>query len=566
MLISKLKIFLKLSKTLFSVLNKQEKKKFFIYLILSILNTFLEIASISVIILMLFLISGQNVSDSNFNFLFEILPFTKSIQNLAFLMISVIFFKTIYQVLFNYNQEKISYNIARRVNISLYEKFINSKYIDYQKKSSADVIRLLNHEAVRLGNQIISPFITVVNELFLITFIISYIFFYDFLLGLMFAFVSFILLILFNISINKIIKKLGHEVTKTNTSRIKLVNETYRGFDTVKLLNKQLNFSRKFEEITGKLTDVAFKNIFFLKLPKSIFELIIFILVFVLIVTLDSSNNQDLLVSYLSVSAVTIYKVIPSLNKLTNAIQGIQYFSLPFQEICSYLKVDVEKKIKSELKNFQIIKLIGIYFRYEDDVIINYIDFKIKKNDFIGIYGPSGSGKSTFIKIILGLIEPIKGKILFNENQVNSSELRSLCSYVPQDSMILDEDILTNISLQFDKSKIDKDKVINVLDKVGLLEKFKNNLNDNLGDNGIKISGGQKQRIGIARALFNNKSLLILDESTSNLDSGVEQKIVELLSELSKEITIIIISHKMSSLKKCKSIFKIDAGKLNYIK
>tara|TARA_B100000963_G_scaffold360037_1_gene389412 strand:- start:3573 stop:5273 length:1701 start_codon:yes stop_codon:yes gene_type:complete len=566
MLISKLKIFLKLSKTLFSVLNKQEKKKFFIYLILSILNTFLEIASISVIILMLFLISGQNVSDSNFNFLFEILPFTKSIQNLAFLMISVIFFKTIYQVLFNYNQEKISYNIARRVNISLYDKFINSKYIDYQKKSSADVIRLLNQEAVRLGNQIISPFITVVNELFLITFIISYIFFYDFLLGIMFAFVSFILLILFNISINKIIKKLGHEVTKTNTSRIKLVNETYRGFDTVKLLNKQLNFSRKFEEITGKLTDVAFKNIFFLKLPKSIFELIIFILVFVLIVALDSSNNQDLLISYLSVSAVTIYKVIPSLNKLTNAIQGIQYFSLPFQEICSYLKVDEEKKIKSELKNFQIIKLIGIYFRYKDDVIINYIDFKIKKNDFIGIYGPSGSGKSTFIKIILGLIEPIKGKILFNENQVNSSELRSLCSYVPQDSMILDEDILTNISLQFDKSKIDKDKVLNVLDKVGLFEKFKNNLNDNLGDNGIKISGGQKQRIGIARALFNNKSLLILDESTSNLDSGVEQKIVELLSELSKEITIIIISHKMSSLKKCKSIFKIDAGKLNYIK
>ncbi len=566
MLTSKLKIFLKLSKTLFSVLNKQEKKKFFIYLILSILNTLLEIASISVIILMLFLISGQNISDSNFNFLFEILPFTKSIQNLAFLMISVIFFKTIFQVLFNYNQEKISYNIARRVNISLYEKFINSKYIDYQKKSSADVIRLLNQEAIRLGNQIISPFITVVNELFLITFIISYIFFYDFLLGIMFAFISFIILILFNISINKIIKKLGHELTKTNTSRIKLVNETYRGFDTVKLLNKQLNFTRKFEEITGRLTDVAFKNIFFLKLPKSIFELIIFILVFVLIITLNISNNQDLLISYLSVSAVTIYKVIPSLNKLTNAIQGIQYFSLPFQEICNYLKVDVEKKITSELKNFQTIKLIGIYFRYEDDVLINYIDFMIRKNDFIGIYGPSGSGKSTFIKIILGLIEPIKGKILFNENPVDSSELRSLCSYVPQDSMILDEDILTNISLQFDKSKIDKDKVLSVLDKVGLFEKFKNNLNDNLGDNGIKISGGQKQRIGIARALFNNKSLLILDESTSNLDSKVEQKIVDLLSVLSKEITIIIISHKMSSLNKCKSIFKIDAGKLNYIK
>ena len=175
-MISKIRIFIKLSNTLSNVLNKDEKNKFFRYLILSVINTFLEIASISVIILMLFVISGQDVSRSQFNFLFFFLPLTKSIQNLAFLMISIIIFKTAYQIIFNYNQEKISYNIARRVNISLYKKFINSKYIDYANKSSADVIRLLNQEAVRLGNQIISPLITVINEMFLIIFIISYTF------------------------------------------------------------------------------------------------------------------------------------------------------------------------------------------------------------------------------------------------------------------------------------------------------------------------------------------------------------------------------------------------------
>ncbi|MDC6466070.1 ABC transporter ATP-binding protein [Flavobacteriaceae bacterium] len=565
-MISKIRIFIKLSNTLSNVLNKDEKNKFFRYLILSVINTFLEIVSISVIILMLFVISGQDVSRSKFNFLFEFLPFTKSIQNLAFLMISIIIFKTAYQIIFNYNQEKISYNIARRVNISLYKKFINSKYIDYANKSSADVIRLLNQEAVRLGNQIISPLITVINEMFLIIFIISYIFFYDISLGVMFLFVSIILLLVFNFLINKTVKKLGQEVTTSNTARIKLVNETYKAFDTIKLLNKQASFSSKFEKITNTLTDVAFKNIFFLKLPKSIFELIIFILVFILIIALDRSNNQDLLISYLSVSAVTIYKVIPSLNKLTNAIQGIQYFSVPFQEIINYLKINEEKEITSKLNNFKTIQFKKIHFNYKKDVILNDIDFTIKKNDFIGIYGPSGSGKSTLIKIIIGLIEPVNGEILLNNKLVNSFELRNQCSYVPQDSIILDEDIFTNVSLEFDKSKIDRERVISALDKVDLLEKFKNNLTDSLGDSGIKISGGQKQRIGIARALFNNRSLLILDESTSNLDSKVEDRIVRILEKLSNEITIIIISHNMSSLKKCKSLYEINRGKINYIK
>ncbi len=566
MILSKIRTFFGLSKTLFKVLNRNEKNNFFSYLVLSVLNTFLELVSISVIILMLFMISGQNISDSSFNVLFELIPFSKTIQSLALLMISIVIFKTFYQVIFNYNQEKISYNITRRVNISLFKKFINSKYIDYTDKSSADIIRLLNNESIRLGNQIISPFITVINESFLLLFIISYIFFYDPFLGLMFTIISVILLISFNLSINKIIKRLGYDITKSNTARIKLVNESYKGFDTIKLLNKQSSFIEKFEEVTKNLTDVAFKNLFYLKLPKSIFELIIFVLVFILIIILNMSNNQDLLISYLSVSAVTIYKIIPSLNKLTNAFQGIQYFSVPFKEINNYLKIKEEDDRPSTSKNFNTIYLKGVYFKYKKEGIINNINFLIKKNDFIGIYGPSGSGKSTLIKIILGLLDPVHGEILFNNNLAQTKDLRGLCSYVPQDSIILDEDIYTNISLEFDKSKIDKDRVLNVLEKVDLIQKFNKSLNDPLGDSGIKISGGQKQRIAIARALYNNRSLLILDESTSNLDGKVEDKIISLLEKLSNEITIIIISHKTSSLKKCKSLYEMKKGKISQIK
>ena len=127
----------------------------------------------------------------------------------------------------------------------------------------------------------------------------------------------------------------------------------------------------------------------------------------------------------------------------------------------------------------------------------------------------------------------------------------------------MDEDVFSNISLEFQQSKIDKNKVVDTLKKVDLFEKFKDNLDSSLGESGVKISGGQKQRIAIARALYHNKSVLILDESTSNLDVKTEARIIDLLKKLSSEISIIIVSHKKSSLEKCNIIYEINNKKIN---
>ena len=562
MLFSKAKIFFNLSKTLFQVLTNRERKVFFIYLILSVINTILEIVSISIIILLLLLISGQDISDSNLSIIFDIIPFNQTIYNISYLMISIILLKTIFQIVFNYNQEKISYKITKRINVSLFEKFINSSYKDYINENSPKILRILNQESIRLGNQLISPFITIINEIFLLALIISFIFFYDPILGIAFCLMSIILLLGFTLSVNKIVKGLGKDLAEANTSRIKLINETFRGFDIIKLFNKNETFKLQFDNMSKKVTDAAFKNLFYLKLPKSIFELVIFFVVFCMIFILVSINNEALLISYLSVSAVSIYKVIPSLNKLSNAFQGIQYFSTPFKEIVNYLEINQEKFYNPSIDQFKIIEYRNLSFKYEIDLILDNIDFQIKKNDFIGIYGPSGSGKSTFIKLLAGLINPDLGEILIDNNKINPIDLRSYCSYVPQDSIVLDEDIFTNISLEFQHSKIEKDKVLEILRKVGLYDKFKDNLSSSLGESGIKISGGQKQRIAIARALYHNKSILILDESTSNLDSKTETKIIDLLKRISSEISIIIISHKKSSLKQCNIIYEINNKKL----
>ncbi len=156
-MIGKLKIFITLSKNLFGVLNNKEKNIFSIYLILSIINTVLEIVSIAIIILLLLIISGQDVSDSNLYLLFNFIPFNQTVYNISFLMISIVLFKTFFQIIYSYNQEKISFEITRRINISLYERFVNSKYTEYINANMPKVLRVLNQESIRVGNQLISP-------------------------------------------------------------------------------------------------------------------------------------------------------------------------------------------------------------------------------------------------------------------------------------------------------------------------------------------------------------------------------------------------------------------------
>lgn len=566
MLFSKAKIFFNLSKTLFQVLTKNEKRSFFLYLILSVFNTILEIVSISILILLLLMISGQDISDSGFSIILESIPFSKTIYNISFIMISIVFLKTIFQIVFNYNQEKISYRITTRITVSLFDKFINSKYTNYINENYPRILRILNQESVRIGGQLISPFITMINEIFLLSVIILFIFFYDFVLGIAFCLMSVILLISFTFSVNKIVKRLGKKITEANTARIKLISETFKGFDIVKLFNKNQTFIIQFDRITQKISDAAYKNLFYLKLPKSIFELAIFIVIFSMIVLLGLSNKEDLLITYLSISAVSIYKIIPSLNKLSNAFQGIQYFATPFKEIVDYLRIDQETFYENFLGEFKTITYNNLSFKYDQDLILENLDFIINKNDFIGIYGPSGSGKSTFIKLLSGLLISNKGEIIIDNKRVSPIELRNYYSYVPQDSMILDENIFTNISLEFNESEIDKDRVLDILKKVDLFEVFEKSLNSSLGEGGIKVSGGQKQRVSIARALYNNKKILILDESTSNLDSMTEEKIINLLEKLSSELTIIIVSHKQSSLIKCNKLFEVKNKKINRFK
>ena len=210
-----------------------------------------------------------------------------------------------------------------------------------------------------------------------------------------------------------------------------------------------------------------------------------------------------------------------------------------------------------------------LQFKYpkRKELIINNLNFKIKKGQLIGITGPSGSGKSTFADILSGLISPNYGEILVDNITCNlvSEDWRKKIGYVTQDTFLLDDTIKNNIALGQNNEEIDDEKIKSILEIVQL-DKFILSLNDGIntivGERGLKISGGQRQRLGIARALFIDPDFLLLDEPTSALDENNAIKIYDLLIKLNKSKTIIVISHNLYFKEKFDQILEMKDGNL----
>ena len=243
---------------------------------------------------------------------------------------------------------------------------------------------------------------------------------------------------------------------------------------------------------------------------------------------------------------------------------------LIFRELNSTIKEENNSYHNSENLFFQKnIEANNISFKFpkSEKFLFQDISLKIYKNEAIGIYGETGAGKSTLIDILTGILKPSDGSVLCDNQEIekNIKSWQSRIGYVPQEIFLIDDSIINNIAFGIRKEKINL-KRINEVIKLSQLENFINTLprgaETKVGERGIKLSGGQKQRIGIARALYKNPDLLIFDEATSSLDENTEKKIIETINSFKQKKTMIIISHRIVTLKNCDRTYKIENSKL----
>ena len=343
----------------------------------------------------------------------------------------------------------------------------------------------------------------------------------------------------------------------------------------MKLFGTEQNFIEKFkdhiytESSTGRLVS------FYQTLPRYILEFLAIFAIFVLFIILfiqDVGQTKFLVV--LAVFGAAAVKLMPSINRIIFSFQSLRHSQPSVDIYFNDIQSDTEHKTdKNELNKINFknkIELKNITFRYQEgqNDVLNNINLEVPIGSSVGIVGHSGGGKTTLIDIFLGLLKPQKGKILVDGVDIseNLKSFQSLIGYVPQDVYLLDDSLKRNIAFGKKEDEIDNEMIketikISQLDDV--VNKLSNGLNSNVGERGSKFSGGEKQRIGIARSLYNKPKILVLDEATSSLDLETEKNFINSIYELKDDKTILIISHRESTLQNCDIIYEISQGKLN---
>jgi ATP-binding cassette subfamily B protein len=289
----------------------------------------------------------------------------------------------------------------------------------------------------------------------------------------------------------------------------------------------------------------------------------VFGFIFFILTTLSKNQSINSILPLASVYIAAFLRVLPSINRILSSYQQMVYY-LPSVELIkreiNYNRSDLNKK--TIIKSFNnYISLDNITFRYNKKNIFEKFNFKVQKGKIYGIKGPSGVGKSTLIGILLGLLRPNDGSVIIDDKKIVDFKWSKILSYVSQNIFLFDGTIVENICLGIHKSKIKIERVNEVLRKTNLYDfvySLDDNINHNLGENGINLSGGQSQRLAIARSLYKNPKILVLDEITSALDSENENKILETIKKLGNETTCIIISHKDKTDKICDKIITLN--------
>lgn len=554
--------------------------------VLGIIISLFEILSIGIIFPILELLVYDDLEDSKFyNIISNIYTFENKKFFLLFIGSSAIFifiFKNILLVFSKYLKDKLLFNLRNGLDVDFFYEYLKKNVMFHKNTNTSKLITNLNSEisifikSILLGTlELLSCFVIILFSLIMIWFVNYYIvIFIIILIGVLYIFVV-------RIFRNKV-KALGEQRSKYTTERLKIIQESFNSIIDVKINFLEKTLSNQLKNVLVKISRTKIYIYLISYLPQVISEIIIILLVFGAFI-FAINNNLDIknYLPEIGLLFLTFVKISPTANKCINYINGIAYAAPIVEKLFDDIG-DLKNKHDHDNDNMEIKKLNfknyisfnSVTYGYDSkSLFLNNLNFKIKKNSIVGIIGSSGSGKTTILNLLIGFFNPISGEIFVDDQNINNlDDHRSWLAnigYVPQNSFIFDDTIYNNISLGFSNDNRDEQKLKSALEKSQLVDftkNLKNGLNTPLGELGSKISGGQKQRIALARVLYQNKDIIILDEATNSLDKKTELKFLENLKKLKDKKTIIIVSHDIGVMDICDNIFEIKNQNIYKVK
>ncbi len=571
-------------KKTFDLLNPNEKRKFIILIIFIFFVTFLDVLGVASILPFLTILGNPQLAQNNKFFIYfyeqsrhfgvesiyEFILFF-GIVVFLFLMICIIFRAITVFMLMRFALMR-EYSLSR----SLVENYLHQPYIWFLNRNSSELGAKILSEVYTVVEGILIPIGTLISKFFTVTGLLILLILVDPMLAISTGTVLGICYVTVFLFVKNLISKIGQIRLDSNTQRFTVVREAFAAWKEIKIGLLEVLYIDRFSKFahTYAINQSLAKVI--ASFPRYFLETIAFGGIIILTLILHQRNiSFTETVSVIAVYVFAGYRLIPAIEQIYSSIISIR-FSKPALDILydDFKNLRPVNKLKNETSKLLINKAIvlnSVYFRHPNkkEETLKNINIKIPAFSKIGIVGTTGGGKTTIIDILLGLLEPSKGSLVVDGISINNKNKRSWqlnIGYVPQQIYLANASISANIAFGVDNKKVDK-ILVEKSAKIANLHKFviselPKGYNTIIGEQGIRLSGGQRQRIGIARALYHNPKVLILDEATSSLDSLTEKIIVKKLNSLKNKITLIQIAHRLSTVKNCDIIFLVESGRI----
>jgi ABC-type multidrug transport system fused ATPase/permease subunit len=464
----------------------------------------------------------------------------------------------------------LEYSIGKR----LLEGYLNQPYSWFLNRNSSDLAKNILSEVNHVIEVAIYPSAELIAKSIVAISLIILLIIIDIKLAFL---ITFSLIGVYGLTyffFRNFINRIGEERLKSNRLRFRSVDQAFGSIKDVKLRGSEENsiklFSNSAYNFARSVTSAQMTTL----LPRFILEGIAFsgtMLILLYLISQKGSLNNALPI--ISVYVFAGYRLMPSMQQIYSSFTYLKYIGSSLDNLSDEIK-NLKAFSLNQDKNIlpinKTITLKNIYYHYPSSShsYLKDININISAKSIVGLVGPTGSGKTTLVDIILGLLEPQKGTLEIDEKVITRHNLRNWqrsIGYVPQHIYLSDDTIAANIAFGLDHKNINQDQVEKT-SKITKLDEFIDELpkkyQTTIGENGVRLSGGQRQRIGIARALYHNPQVLILDEATSALDNETEQVVMNAINNLGKDITIILIAHRLNTVKNCDIIFKLERGNL----
>ena len=567
-------------KKLSYIFSMKDKIRIFILLVAVVVGSFLELLSVSLFQPFINLIMNPSaIRDSDImGVVYDLLGVEQINMFLALLagaIIIVYIVKNVYVIVEKNVIYKFSYRIQQNMSTKLLRAYMSEPYTFHLQKNISVLQRSMQEDTDQFTKGIIHM-LEMIAEVCVCIAIGIYLFIVSKSITIIVVGLLLICISLFFIVTKKYSSKWGREGQEYKSRIYQWMNQSLGGIKEIKVLGREELFIKQYDQFFSKYVRSLRLNRLIGAIPKYIIEMVCMTGMLLAVIFKIFWGQEDLVsfVPQLAVFAVAAFRLLPSVGRINEHMAAVVYATPSLELIYNDLKevetlksIDQKKDTSWKLK--QIIEAKNVSYHYPDgeENVIADASFSIKRGEMVAFVGASGAGKSTLIDMLLGLLTPQNGAIYADGMDIKKNILtwQKEIGYIPQTIYLSDDTIRNNVAFGIPETQIDETAVWHALEQAQLSEfvdSLPKGVDTFVGDRGVRLSGGQRQRIGIARALYHDPEILVLDEATSALDNETETAVMKAIDCLQGQKTILVIAHRLTTIKKADRYFEVENGKV----